>query len=289
MLTLAQLQAIGFDARVVQKRAADGRLHRVYRGVYSLTPPELLGRHGRLMAAVLACGPAAVISHRSAAALHGLRATDRVAVDVTMPGRSARRYPGIDVHRSMTLTPVDVTTVDRIPCTTVARTQLDLAEVVRPRQLERAYEQAEALEVFDLRTLGDQLRRNRHRRAAAIVRTLLAEYDPGQGPTESELEESFLELVRAAGLPAPQRQAQIVLGDGEPAVRVDFAWRRQRLVVETDGRRYHRGAVVFETDRRKDQRLVLAGWRVTRITYRQVNREPGRIATLVTSLLGPPP
>ena len=286
VISLAQLRALGFGARAVQRRAACGSLHRVHRGVYSPAPPELLSRNGRYLAAVLACGKGAVISHRSAAALHGLRPTERANIDVTVPRRGRRRHEGIEVHRSTTLTAADQTTVDGIPCTTVARTQLDLADVLRRRQVERAFEQADALEVFDLRALDDQLARNRHRRAAPLVRGLLAEYHPEQAPTESELEESFLALVRAAGLPLPERQAYLDPGDGEPPARVDFAWRSQRIVVETDGRKYHRGPVAFESDRRKDQRLTLAGWRVARITYRQVAAEPRRIAALVAGLLG---
>jgi hypothetical protein len=285
VLTLAQLKAHGLSPSSVHKRAASGRLHRVHPGVYALAPAELLGRGGRYLAAVLACGPDAALSHQSAAALRGLRASDRAHIDVTVPREAVRKHDGIDVHRSRTLTPADVTSVEGIPCTTVARTLLDLGGVLRTRALERAFEQAETLEVLDLLALEDQLWRNRHRRAAPVVRALLAEYDPSQGPTESELEESFLDLVRRAGLPAAERQAYIALDDGEPPVRADFAWRPQRLVIETDGRRYHRGSVVFESDRRKDQRLMLAGWRVTRITYRQVTREPQRIAALVTTLL----
>ncbi len=149
MFSLAQCAAIGPGARAVQKRAASGHLFRVYRAVYSLAPPQLLSRDGRFMAAVLACGPGAVLSHRSAAALHELRPTERSGIDVTVPGRSARRHPGIDVHRSTTLTPADVTLVSNIPVTTIARTILDLTGVVPERQAERVLDQAEILEGLD--------------------------------------------------------------------------------------------------------------------------------------------
>jgi very-short-patch-repair endonuclease len=187
------------------------------------------------MAAVLACGPGAVLSHRSAADLHELRATDRSKIDATLAQEHARIVHGVDVHRSRTLTPVDVTHVDGIPCTTVARTLLDLAAVVPGRSTERAIEQAEVQEVLDYRS--------------------------------------------------PERQVYINPGDGEPAVRVDFAWRAQRLVVETDGGKYHRTRAKFESDRRKDQRLALAGWRVLRITWRQLRDEPERIVRMIRRLL----
>jgi predicted transcriptional regulator of viral defense system len=113
------------------------------------------------MAAVLACGPGAVLSHRDAAHLHEIRATNRSKIDVMVPGRGRHRHGGINVHRSTTLTTADVTTIDGIPCTTLARTILDLAGVVAQRDLERALEQAEMLQKLDARALEDQLERNR--------------------------------------------------------------------------------------------------------------------------------
>jgi predicted transcriptional regulator of viral defense system len=285
VFSLAQLEDLGLSASAVRKRAATGRLHRVHRGVYALTPAELLTRDGRFMAAILTCGPGAVLSHRSAAALHGLRATDRAGIDVTIPGRTKRKCAGIDVHRSTTLTAADTTTVNGIPCTTIPRSLLDLTTVVPTRGAERAFEQAEAQEVLDIPALQDQLQRNRHRNAMPRVRDLLAKYRPGAAPTESELEEGFLSLVCAAGCPAPERQVYIAPDDGEPAIRVDFVWRAERLALETDGRKYHRTRRAFETDRRRDQRLTLAGWRVVRVTWRQVTDDPATIARLIAGLL----
>jgi hypothetical protein len=156
-----------------------------------------------------------------------------------VPGRSRPKVEGVDVHRSITLTPADITTVDGIPCTTVARTIHDLAAVVSRRATERAIEQAEIREVLDLRKLQDVLARNARTRGARHLRAIFADRF-ATAPTESELEEEFLALCRAAGLPLPERQVHIIPGDGEAAVRVDFCWRAQKLVVETDGGRYHR-------------------------------------------------
>jgi hypothetical protein len=285
VVALPQLVRLGLSASAVHKRAASGRLHRIHRSVYALVPRELLSRSGSFMAAVLACGPGAVLSHRSAAALHELRATDRAAIDVTVPGRTCRKHSGIDLHRSRTLTPEDTTEVDRIPCTTVARTQLDLADVVNRRALERAYDQAEILERFDLRALHDQLARNGGRRALAVVRAILDEHYSGTTATWSELEERFLALIRSAGAPTPEVNAWVAPDDGEPAIRVDFIWRASGLIVETDGRRFHNTRRAFETDRRRDQRLTLAGWRVVRVTWGQLTREPERVAELMIALL----
>src|SRR5436309_708253 len=130
VISLAELRELGFTDEGVRKRCARGRVHRIHHGVYALVPKSLLTREGRWMAAVLAAGPGAVLSHRSAAALHGIRRTDRANVEVTAAGRSPRKRAGIDIHRSTTLTAADTTIVNGIPCTTVARTFLDLAAVV---------------------------------------------------------------------------------------------------------------------------------------------------------------
>jgi very-short-patch-repair endonuclease len=119
------------------------------------------------------------------------------------------------------------------------------------------------------------------------VASILADYRT-DAPTESELEELLLSLCREAGLPPPERQFYIDPGDGEPMIRADFAWPAQRLIVETDSDRYHRTRKGFESDRRRDQRLVLAGWRVIRITWRQLEEDPRRIQTLIATALRQP-
>ncbi len=285
VLSLAQLNVLGLSGSAVRKRASRGRLHRVHRTVYSIAPPELLSLRGHFHAAVLACGPGAVLSHRSAAHLHGLRATQRQGIDVTVPGRRRPNHERIDVHNSTTLTPADTTTVDGIPCTTVARTVLDLGDVVSTRQVERALEEGERMEIIDHRALNDQLERNPTRAAAGKLRQALASLRPGAGPTESQFEEDFLALCRRLNLPEPERQLHIDPGDGEPAVRADFAWPQHRLIIETDGGRDHRTRRQFEADTRKDQRLTLLDWRVVRITWRQLHEEPWRIERLVRDLL----
>lgn len=284
VMSLEQLGALGLGARAVRQRAAVGRLHRVHRAVYSLVPPPLLTVKGRYMAAVLACGPGAVLSHRSAADLHGLRPTSRFRIDVTVPGDSRRTAAALDIHRSRTLRPTDGTLVDAIPVTTVARTLLDLAAVVTGPQLERALTQAEVLRVFDLGALTEQLERNAHTEGAARVRAALAAYTNDE-PTESWLEDQFLELLDRTGLPAPERQKWLMLDDGEGPIRADFLWREQRLVLETDGRDAHGTRRAFESDRRRDQRLTRAGWRVVRVTWRQLTQEPWTVVELVADLL----
>jgi predicted transcriptional regulator of viral defense system len=161
VFALWQVRSIGLTENAVQKRSRAGRLYRLYRGVYSLMPGSLLSRDGRWLAAVLACGPGAALSHRSAAHLHELRATSREGVDVIVPRDRERRYAGIDAHQSTHLTAGDLTIVRAIPVTTVARMMLDIAAVVEQRAVERVIDEAEVSGVFDLRAIRDQLERNR--------------------------------------------------------------------------------------------------------------------------------
>jgi Protein of unknown function (DUF559) len=277
----------GLTDSAVRNRVAADRLHRIHQGVYSLAPRELLKWEGLYMAAVLACGPGAVVSHRSAARLHELRSYGYTRIEVTIPKRSARTHSGVAVHRSTTLTDQDVTIANNIPVTTIARTLFDLAEVVTPRQLERAFDQAEILEALDARAIDDQLARNSMRRGAKAIRHVLNTHYIGSTPTENDFEEALLALTRSLGLADPTAQYYIDPGDGEPLIRADFAWPDRKIVVETDGRKTHGTRQAFETDRRRDQRLTAAGWTVIRTTWRQLNHRPHELKPILLKLLGP--
>jgi very-short-patch-repair endonuclease len=280
VVSLPQLQFFGLTPSAVRQRVAAGRLTRIHRGVYAVGHGRLTG-HGRWMAAVLAYGDGAVLSHRSAAALHGIRPDNRATTDITLPSRSARPRPGIHVHKSSTLTAADVTTVDGIPCTSVARTILDLAEEVGERGVEKAIDQAVILKLFDLRAVEDVLGRAVGRSGPSVVRAVLAEY---RGPTltDKELEERFLALCRQASLPSPAVNEWIVLEDGT-AYKADFLWRAERVIVETDGWGTHRTRRAFENDRKRDRRLRLTGWDVIRFTWRDVEREPDEVRAFLAT------
>jgi predicted transcriptional regulator of viral defense system len=172
LITLLQLLALGLSRSAVSKRTRAGRLHRIHRGVYAVGRPSLTQR-GRWMAAVLACGPRALLSHRSAAALHGLRPDNRAKIDVTLPGSSVRSRRGIEVHKSTTLTAADVTTVDGIPCTTVARTLVDLGDEIDRPAVEHAVGQSEVLGLFDGQAVDAALERAGPRRGAGILGVVL--------------------------------------------------------------------------------------------------------------------
>ena len=282
LITLPQLQSLGLGRSGVSRRARSGRLHRIHRGVYAVGRPHLT-QHGHWMAATLACGPRAVVSHRSGAALQALRRDSRVKTDVTLAAASARSRPRITVHASTTLTPADITTVDGIPCTTVARTLVDLGDVAPPRAVELAVDQAEILRVFDLRAVRAALDRAGRRRGAGILRAVLEAYG-GPTITRRELEELMLALCRAASFPRPAVNAWISLGDGI-AYQADFLWREQKLIAETDGRETHMTTKAFEHDRLRDQRLAMAGYTVIRFTWRQVVDDPGSVTEALRTLL----
>jgi predicted transcriptional regulator of viral defense system/very-short-patch-repair endonuclease len=283
VVAIEQLRGLSLSASGVRSRVARGYLHRVHRGVYAVGRPGLT-QNGRRMAAVLAYGPDAVLSHRSAAGLWGLRPDNRPNVELSVPRSGARGRPGIDAHASRTLTADDVTVVDIIPCTTVARTLVDLGDVANRRAVEQAVEQAEVLRLFDLSAVDDALRRAGPRRGTGLLSSVLEEStDPTL--TESELEEALLSICRGIGLRDPEVNAWITLLDGTPA-RIDFLWRAEGIAVETDGHGFHRTRQSRERDARRDQLLRLAGFEPVRFTGRQVARDPGWVAAVLLELIG---
>lgn len=282
VVSRAQLAAAGLGRGAIAHRIEIGWLHRVHRGVYAAGHPNLTAG-GHRMAAVLACGPEAVLSHRSAGAHWGLRASAAARIDVALPGRGGRRARnGIRVHRLGSLDTADVTTHDAVPVTTLARTLLDLATVASRRAVERAVEEAERLRLFDLREVEDLLDRTPGCAGRVALGAVLRELEPGSTLTRSELEELFLALCDEQLLPRPAVNAR--LGEYE----VDFLWRAQRLAIETDGRASHATRAAFEADRARDARLTVAGYRVVRFTHRQLTRESRAIAAVLAGLLRHP-
>lgn len=235
------------------------------------------------MAAVLACGRGAALSHHSAASLLDLRPSTRSLVDITVSGRTVRSRPGIRVHIG-TLLARDVSTIDYIPCTSVARTLLDLAGAVDARGLDRAIERAEVLRILDLAAVRDVLDRAHGNRGVTRLRRALTLYLPDHAFTRTELERLFLAVCRSASLPSPVVNGRVEVG--ADTFEVDFHWPAGRLVVETDGHATHGTRAAFERDRRRDQMLTAAGWRVLRFTWRQLARRPDEVAGTVRAALG---
>jgi very-short-patch-repair endonuclease len=278
VVTRAQLLEIGFGYRAIDDRIARGLLHAVHRGVYAVGH-RLRTREATWMAAVLAAGPDAVLSHRSAAALWGIRNTERAAVEVVSP-RLCRR-PKIEAHRG-TLLPDEIDRERGIPVTTPARTLLDLAEVISEQQLERAINEAEVRRLTSPLPLGALVARHPTRRGTGAIRRILEDDKLGETITRSELEERFLALVDAHNLPRPRMNEP--LGPYQP----DAAWHDARLIVELDSYPIHTTRRAFESDRKRDRELQAAGYRVVRITWRQLEDEPRAIAEELSALLATP-
>ena len=268
VVSRGQLLALGLGATGIAERVRTGRLHRIHRGVYAVGPARLR-TEGYWLAAVLACGPGAVLSHRSAASLWELRPSAAAATDVTVPtqsGRAKRRR--IRVHRSSRLAREETVVRDAIPVTTVARTLLDLADVLPTQAVKRAIDEAEYRGHFDLTSLRAVVENNPGRRGAGV---LALAREPAQR-TRSELEDDFLAFCRRQRLPRPE------VGPSIAGYEVDFAWPEARLIVETDGNAAHRTRRAFEDDRTRDRRTLRAGYRTIRLTDRALTEEGHAIA-----------
>ncbi len=272
-----QLTARGLTETMVRNRIRDGRLIRLHRGVYALGHRRLR-QEGWWLAAVLATGDRAVLSHRDAAALHGIRAPSNSAkVDVTTPDRVAAT-PAIRVHRVTTLTPADTTTINAIPVTTVARTLVDLASTLSPK----AISEAERVHLIDVVAIEEARLRVRGRRGqgdAALQQALDDHRSRGASLTRSELEDRFLAVVEANGLPRPRTNATI------HGHEVDALWADHRLVVELDGWAFHHTRAAFQRDRTKSNALELLGYAVLRYTHDDVARRAERMVAELRGLL----
>jgi very-short-patch-repair endonuclease len=234
------------------------------------------------MAAVLVCGEGAVLSHRSAAALWGIRQPSSRAIEVTTPSKSRSRA---GIHRHYAVLPVDeMTTHLGVPVTIVPRTILDLAAVERPEAVEGALRQAEFLRLHDRLSLRDLLARYPRRHGTRSVRLALARLGESAGEVESPLEERFLAFLDRHRLPRPQFNAWLEVGGRR--YRVDCLWAAQRQIVELDGWQAHGTHSAFHDDRSRDRRLRVAGYGITHLTWPQLEDEPEAIATDLGHLLG---
>jgi hypothetical protein len=268
-----QLLAAGVGRRAIGARLGRSSLHPLYRGVYAIGHLAI-SSEARWMAAVLASGPDAVLSHRSAAGLWGMLPRPRGRTEVTRP-RSFRGQSGIKASRA-SLPPDEVSEVAGIPVTSVSRTLVDLAAVVSRCELEKALNEAEILRLTDRLSLPELLRRYPRRKGSAALRALLHDADAGKGVTRSELEERFAALIDAYGLPRPQRNADLAVRGR--FFKADCLWRRQGIIVELDGRAVHGTVQAFEADRERDRLLVGEGWRVIHLTWLQVRDNAPEIA-----------
>ena len=280
VVSRAQLTAIGFGRGAIGLRIERGRLHRLHAGVYAVGHTSLTDQ-GRFLAAVLAGGSGAALSHRAAAAHWGILRSRIGDVEVT-GARRRRSRPGLRFYRSC-LPKDEVTTHGGIPVTTVPRTLFDLASAVSPGRLARAVNEAEARRLWDPLSLVDLLDRHPRRPGAAAIRAVLG---GRSGITRSDLEDDFLAFLHSAGLARPATNVWLKVSGRW--IEADCLWRKQRLIVELDGRATHATRRAFETDRARDRALTAAGWRVVRITWRQLTREPQGVARDLRAVLDRP-
>jgi Transcriptional regulator, AbiEi antitoxin len=263
VISVQQLSDLGWSHAAIARAVRDGYLIRIHRGVYAVGHTRLPAR-GRWMAAVLACGDGALLSHRAGAALRDLWPVPSGLIDVT--ALTSRRNEGVRCHRARTLHPDDRDIVDGIPVTALPRIFLDMAEILTHPRLRTLLEQAQRRNLLNPARIDAMLARSNGRRGVPKLRTGLAELHDDAPWTQSELERNFLEFVRAAGLPEPQ--TNVIVDE----ILVDCFWPEHNLIAELDGFDSPRAREVFESDRHRRTVHTLAGRRCINITQRMIER-----------------
>ncbi|HSS42479.1 MAG TPA: type IV toxin-antitoxin system AbiEi family antitoxin domain-containing protein [Solirubrobacterales bacterium] len=281
VVSRAQLLEIGMGRRAIASRIDRGELHRLHHGVYKVGYRRI-NRKGRWMAAVLASGPGALLSHRSAARIRGLMSPGDEWPEVTVsPGSRVRRH-GI-VCRQSVVAEDERGVLDGIPVTSLFRTVFDLAAVLDLRGLERAWHEAEVKGLRDRVSLPMLLERYPGRRGARNLRALL-ESDEPVGFTRNDFEEGFVAFVDGYGLRRPRMNGTLAMRGR--FFEVDALWEDERVAVELDSRSVHGTNKNFESDKQRDRILLAEGWRTARVTWRQLQDEPAELAADLRKALG---
>lgn len=268
-----QLLALGYTSRAIEHRLKTGRLHPVRRGVYAVGREEF-SREGEWMAAVLACGEGAFLTHLSAGALYGICAERPGRIEVAVRDANGRRHPDIRVRRRPAVIDREVVMVRAIPVTSPVQTMIDLATVQGPRHLLRSINEADKLDLIDAESLRRAIE---ERPGEAGVRPLRRLLDRDVFVLSAEeLERLFLPLALQSDLPLPQTKVMV------NGFEVDFFWPDLGLVVETDGWRYHRTPAAQARDALRDQTHTAAGLTTLRFSHRQVKSDPGHVRRILT-------
>jgi very-short-patch-repair endonuclease len=265
VVSRAQLVELGMGTKAIRHRLGNGRLHPLLQGVYAVGRPEVTQRGG-WMAAVLACGPRALLSHRSAAALWGIRRWDGGPLEVVVPAGDDRRPRGIRVHRRRDHEAPGGREVDGIPVIHPVAVLVDLAAGLPIGQVEAAINEADHHDLVDPERLLAAIDALPRRVGVGPLRRLLEATTVALASTE--LERRFLPLARTAGLPVPLTQVWL------NGYRVDFFWPDLGLVVEADSLRYHRTAFKQAKDKRRDNAHAASGRTALRFTHGQICNEP---------------
>jgi very-short-patch-repair endonuclease len=271
----AQLRELGIDRRTITRALVRGALHEVHRGVYSLVPEPARPLLAAEQAAVLACGPRAVLSHQTAARIHGFRVGAVDELELTVVGADRRR-PGLVIHRVRELSPADHLRLQRLPVTSVARTVLDLSVGLPDRALEHMID--EALKRTSRARLAEAVGRHPGRPGTPRVKALLDPERPSSD-TWSHAEERLLQLVRRAGLPVPE--VNVLLGAYIP----DLLWRERRIIVEFDSRAHHSGPAAVRRDAARHNDLTSQGYQIIHITWGDLVESPERVVAWIATAL----
>ncbi|UUY06144.1 DUF559 domain-containing protein [Svornostia abyssi] len=281
LVELAQLRALGLTPRQIDYRLEIGRLHRRYRTVYVVGSPGL-SLEGERLAAMLAAGPGAVLSH--AAACHHWRLLRRqpTGLDVTVPTSGGRAQQGFRVHRHPTLRPPDTTTRLGIPVVRPARAILDLAQTARRDITIQAIDEAHVQRLARGPHLHTQVAAYPKHPGAKALREILRTHVGGSLLTDTDLEDLFLEICRTHGLPQPATQHRI------GRLTVDFAFPASRIAIETDGGKYHGTPAAVRRDHRRDSYLIRMGWQVLRFSDEQIEYQPQIVAATILAAFRPP-
>jgi very-short-patch-repair endonuclease len=275
-----QLRAVGLGDDSIDRLIQAKRLHPLHRSVYAVGHRRL-SREGRYLAAVLASGEGAVLSHRSAADLWELRATKEPEIDVIAPTHR-RGDPAIEVH-AHAMEHTETTTREAIRVTKPLRTLLDLAACVDEKELERAIRQAVYHRLTTTTLLAEAVHERRGHRGMKTMRKALIHAGEAPGRTRSELEDDFLHFLRKHRLPMPELNVKMRIR-GRP-IEADCVWREKRLIVELDGRDAHDSTPAFESDRARDSALAAATWCVVRVTSARMSTDGRRLARELRTLL----
>lgn len=283
VVTRQQMRACGMPDAAIDHAIGVGRLHRVFRGVYAVGSP-LVNERARLHAAALACGPGAVISHLSAGALLRLLDKGPVVIDVIAPGDRGRHIDGIRFHRVRAPRPDETGTVAGIPCTSPARTLVDLAGTVSDWTLSSAFERAAQRRMLDIPAIEASM--DPGRRGMKSLRALIDDWRSAapltkKGKLKSPLEAKVLPLIVRRNLPAPLFNAPVQIAKGR--IEVDFLWPDHHFVLEADSRDFHATHIAFERDHWRDRELMRAGYATLRVTHLQAEKEAEAIADTIAS------
>jgi len=282
------MRQLGLSDSRVDRWIREGRLHRVFHGVYSVEATPLTER-GRITASVLACGRGALVSHRTAAFLLGIGERSPRVIDVIATGRQGEAIDWIRVHTVPYPASSEMARAHGIPCTSIPRTIVDLAGVHGEAQMRDAFARAAARRVLDLEAIEAVLDSGPKRRGAPCLRRVIEDWRPVTEQTNykdvrSLFEAKLLPLIAAANLPMPQVNA--LVRTAEETFEVDLLWPAERFIVEADSRIHHGTEIAFERDRHRDRELMAINRHVLRVTWREAEREPEKILAVVRSQLG---